>query len=177
MHGQGTNWSQPLHSHCWFYHHHPVIKWPFEIQNFSHPQKTLAIIFVHLHSNIDSLVQRNCLVLYFDKEVLIFYNIIYSAVKQRKQCNEWNKHSWERGVVQEICGECSAVVVILWLYGLQTELLFVIDCIVIKFCTYENSEKWVNSFILGISHLINYWNKSFKNLLVFEFFIQILWWI
>lgn len=36
-------------------------------------QKTLTIIIVHLHSNIDSLVQRNCLVLYFDKEVFIFY--------------------------------------------------------------------------------------------------------
>lgn len=57
-------------------------------------QKTLTIIIVHLHSNIDSLVQRNCLVLYFDKEVFIFYNIIYSAVMQSKQCNERNKHSW-----------------------------------------------------------------------------------
>lgn len=89
-------------------------------------QKTLTIIIVHLHSNIDSLVQRNCLVLYFDKEVFIFYNIIYSAVKQSKQCNERNKHSWYREVVQEFCGESSAVVVILWLYGLQTELMFVI---------------------------------------------------
>lgn len=25
---------------CWFYHHHLVIKWPFEIQNFSHHKKT-----------------------------------------------------------------------------------------------------------------------------------------
>lgn len=30
--------------------------------------------------------------------------------------------------------------------------------------------KMSNSFILGISHLINYWNKSFKNLLIFVFF-------
>lgn len=39
-------------------------------------QKTLTIIIVHLHSNIDSLVQRNCLVLYFDKEKKYLYFII-----------------------------------------------------------------------------------------------------
>lgn len=40
LNGQGTNWSQPCHSHCWFYHRHPVIKWPFEIQKFYHPKNT-----------------------------------------------------------------------------------------------------------------------------------------
>lgn len=159
MHGQGTNWSQPLHnllilspSSC-----HQMTIWNTE---FFSPQKNpLTITFVHLHSNIDSLVQRNCLVLYFDERVFIFYNIIYSAVRQSKQCNEWNKHSWEREreIVQEICGECSAVVVILWLNGLQTELLFV-TVLLSNVVHMKTMKKWVNSFILGIFHF----DKLFK---------------
>lgn len=139
------------------------------------PQKTLTIIIVHLHSNIDSLVQRNCLVLYFDKEVFIFYNIIYSAVSRASSAmretsipgrERLSRNSVEK--VQLLLLFCDYMV-----YRLNLCLL--LYCY--QICTYENNEKWVNSFILGISHLINYWNKSFKNLLIFVFFIDILQWI
>lgn len=155
MHGQGTNWSQPLHnllilssSSC-----HQMTIWNTE---FFSPQKNpLTITFVYLHSNIDSLVQRNCLVLYFDERVFIFYNIIYSAVRQSKQCNEWNKHSWERERERDSPGNlwrmfsCCCYSVTKWF----TDWTSVCYGIVIKCCTYENNEKMGEFFYT--------WNLSF----------------
>lgn len=94
-------------------------------------QKTLTIIIVHLHSNIDSLVQRNCLVLYFDKEVFIFYNIIYSAVKQSKQCNEKQAFLVERGCPGILWRKfsCCCYSVTIWF----KDWTYVCYCIVIKF--------------------------------------------
>lgn len=63
LNGQGTNWSQPCHSHCWFYHRHPVIKWPFEIQKFYHPKKHQPLL---LFTFIQTLI-------HWSKEIVLFY--------------------------------------------------------------------------------------------------------
>lgn len=131
---------------------HQMTIWNTE---FFSPQKNpLTITFVHLHSNIDSLVQRNCLVLYLTKEYLYFiilYILLLGRASSAMSETSIPGREREREIVQEICGECSAVVVILWLNGLQTELLFVM-ILLSNVVHMKTMKKWVNSFILGISH-------------------------
>lgn len=93
LNGQGTNWSQPCHSHCWFYHRHPVIKWPFEIQKFYHPKKHQPLL---LFTFIQTLIHwsKEIVLFYILTKKYLYFIILYSAVKQSKQCNERNKHSW-----------------------------------------------------------------------------------
>lgn len=175
LNGQGTNWSQPCHSHCWFYHRHPVIKWPFEIQKFYHPKKHQPLL---LFTFIQTLIHwsKEIVLFYILTKKYLYFIILYILLLSRASSamsetsipgrERLSRNSVEK--VQLLLLFCDYMV-----YRLNLCLL--LYCY--QICTYENNEKWVNSFIPGISHLINYWNKSFKNLLIFVFFIEILQWI
>lgn len=154
MHGQGTYWSQPLHnllilspSSC-----HQMTIWNTE---FFSPQKNpLTITFVHLHSNIDSLVQRNCLVLYLTKEYLYFI-ILYILLLGRASSAMSETSIPGRERERDSPGNlwrmfsCCCYSVTKWF----TDWTSVCYDIVIKCCTYENNEKMGEFFYT--------WNLSF----------------
>lgn len=61
--GAQIDLSHVIYSHCWFYHRHPVIKWPFEIQKFYHPKKHQPLL---LFTFIQTLI-------HWSKEIVLFY--------------------------------------------------------------------------------------------------------
>lgn len=131
LNGQGTNWSQPCHSHCWFYHRHPVIKWPFEIQKFYHPKKHQPLL---LFTFIQTLIHwsKEIVLFYILTKKYLYFIILYilllsrasSAMREtsipgreRLSRNSWRKFS------------CCCYSVTKWF----TDWTYVCYCIVIKF--------------------------------------------
>lgn len=116
----------------------------------------------HIHSTFTHWSKEICLFLYFERKVFIFFTI-YSAIKQSSAMSETKSIPGRIG--SQEAWTCYAVVLMTGGWW-KIKPLFVI--VLLPYIVHKTM-KVGDSFSTWIIWLINYWNKSWKTLILLSF--------